>query len=98
LGYGTILRTNFLTPYRLVSVSYQYRGPGIAGWWRGEGDGRDSSDAEQQGQNGSLIGRFTFPAGEVSQAFAMEYNGQAYDFAGTNSYVQIRQQPFLVQV
>ena len=98
LGYGTILRTNLLTPYRLVSVSYQYRGPGIAGWWRGEGDARDSSDAEQQGQNGSLIGRFTFPAGEVSQAFAMEYNGQAYDFAGTNSYVQIRQQPFLVQV
>ena len=98
LGYGTILRTNFLAPYHLVSVSYQYRGPGIAGWWRGEGDARDSSDAEQHGQNGSLIGRFTFPAGEVSQAFAMAYNGQAYDFAGTNSYVQIRQQPIYESV
>ncbi|HTV43288.1 MAG TPA: LamG-like jellyroll fold domain-containing protein [Candidatus Sulfotelmatobacter sp.] len=98
LGYGTIIRTNLLTPYRLVTVSYQYRGPGIAGWWRGEGDAHDSSDAEQHGQNGSLIGRFTFPAGEVSQAFAMENNGLAYDFAGTNSYVQIRQQPFYEQV
>ncbi|HEY1787074.1 MAG TPA: S8 family serine peptidase, partial [Verrucomicrobiae bacterium] len=98
LGYGLIQRTNFLDPNHLVTVSYQYRGPGIAGWWRGEGDGRDSSDAEQHGQNGSLIGRFSFPAGEVSQAFDMENNGQEYDFAGTNSYVQIRQQPFLEQV
>jgi subtilisin-like proprotein convertase family protein len=98
LGYGIIVRTNLLQPNHLVTVSYQYRGPGIAGWWRGEGDGRDSSDAEQHGQNGSLIGRFSFPAGEVGQAFSMENNGQEYDFAGTNSYVQIRQQPFLVQV
>ncbi|MGH8023445.1 MAG: C-type lectin domain-containing protein, partial [Limisphaerales bacterium] len=98
LGYGVIERTNFLDPNHLVTVSYQYRGPGIAGWWRGEGDARDSSDAEQRGQNGSLIGRFNFPAGEVSQAFAMENNGQEYDFAGTNGYVQIRQPPFLVQV
>ncbi|HEV2318984.1 MAG TPA: S8 family serine peptidase, partial [Verrucomicrobiae bacterium] len=98
LGYGLIVRTNSLQPNHLVTVSYEYRGPGIAGWWRGEGDGRDSSDAEQHGQNGSLIGRFSFPAGEVSQAFSMENNGQEYDFAGTNGYVQIRQQPFLVQV
>lgn len=98
LGYGLIQRTNLLAPNHLVTVYYQYRGPGIAGWWRGEGDGRDSSDAEQRGQNGSLIGRFTFPAGEVSQAFAMENNGQEYDFAGTNSYVQIRQQPFYEEV
>jgi subtilisin-like proprotein convertase family protein len=94
LGYGIIQRTDLLAPNHFVTVSYQYRGPGIAGWWRGEGDGRDSSDAEQRGQNGSLVGRFTFPAGEVSQAFDMENNGQEYDFAGTNSYVQIRQQPF----
>ena len=93
LGYGIIQRTNFVTPFRMVTFSYDYRGPGIAGWWRGEGDARDSSDAEAMGQNGSLIGRFDFPVGEVSQAFEMENNGGAYDFAGTNSYVQIRQQP-----
>jgi alpha-tubulin suppressor-like RCC1 family protein/subtilisin-like proprotein convertase family protein len=93
LGYGIIQRTNFVTPNRLVTFSYAYRGPGISGWWRGEGDARDSSDAESMGQNGSLIGRFDFPAGQVSQAFQMENNGGPYDFAGTNSYVQIRQQP-----
>ncbi|HUA66101.1 MAG TPA: LamG-like jellyroll fold domain-containing protein [Alphaproteobacteria bacterium] len=98
LGYGLIVRTNFVDRNHLVTFSYQYRGPGIAGWWRGEGNANDSSDAEQRGQNGSLIGRFTFPAGEVGQAFSMENNGQLYDFAGTNSYVQIRQQPFLVEV
>ncbi len=98
LGYGLLVRTNLIDPNHLVTVSYQYRGPGIAGWWRGEGDARDSSDAEQHGQNGSLIGRFTFPEGQVGQAFSMQYNGQLYDFAGTNSYVQIRQQPFLVEV
>ena len=93
LGYGVIQRTNLVTPFRLVTFSYAYRGPGISGWWRGEGDARDSSDAESQGQNGSLIGRFDFPAGQVSQALEMENNGGAYDFAGTNAYVQIRQQP-----
>jgi subtilisin-like proprotein convertase family protein len=97
LGYGVILRTNAVTPFRLDTISYQYRGPGIAGWWRGEGDARDSSDAEGRGQNGSLIGRFDFPAGEVSQSFAMENNGGEYDFAGTNGYVQIRQQPIYTQ-
>ena len=93
LGYGVIQRTNPITPFRMVTFSYAYRGPGIAGWWRGEGDGRDSSDAELKGQNGSLIGQFNFPAGEVSQAFQMENNGNEFEFAGTNSYVQIRQQP-----
>ncbi len=94
LGYGVITRTNLITPYRLTSFNFVYRGPGIAGWWRGEGNANDASDAEQLGQNGSLIGRFNFPAGEVSQSFEMENNGSDYDFAGTNSYVQIRQQPF----
>jgi subtilisin-like proprotein convertase family protein len=98
LGYGTIVRTNLVTPSRMVTFSYAYRGPGISGWWRGEGDARDSSDAESKGQNGSLIGRFDFPAGEVSQAFEMENNGGAYDFAGTNAYVQIRQQPVYSEV
>jgi subtilisin-like proprotein convertase family protein/sugar lactone lactonase YvrE len=98
LGYGIIRRTNAVTSSRLVTFSYAYRGPGISGWWRGEGDARDSSDAELKGQNGSLIGRFNFPAGQVSQAFEMENNGGAFDFAGTNAYVQIRQQPIYTQV
>ncbi len=97
LGYGIIQRTNLVTPFRLLTLSYAYRGPGIAGWWRGENNANDSADAEGRGQNGSVIGRVTYPAGEVSQSFGMTYNGLAYDFAGTNGYVQIRQQPSYVQ-
>ncbi|MGH7951755.1 MAG: S8 family serine peptidase, partial [Limisphaerales bacterium] len=95
LANGFILRTNFMTPQRKYTLTYLYRGPGISGWWRGEGNALDSADPERLGQNGSLIGRFDFPAGEVGQAFQMENNGSAYDFAGTNSYVQIRQAPVL---
>ncbi|HEU6449022.1 MAG TPA: S8 family serine peptidase [Verrucomicrobiae bacterium] len=94
LANGYILRTNSLIPQRKYSFRYLYRGPGISGWWRGEGDASDSADPERIGQNGSLIGRFDFPAGEVSQSFEMENNGDRFDFAGTNSYVQIRQVPF----
>ncbi len=93
LGYGIIQRTNSVIPFRLFSLTYAYRGPGIAGWWRGEGNANDSSDAEGRGQNGAVIGRVAYPAGEVSQSFGMMNNGQTYDFAGTNGYVQIRQQP-----
>jgi hypothetical protein len=36
-----------------------------------------------------LIGRFNFPAGEVGQAFGFEDAGDTYEFAGTNTYVQV---------
>jgi subtilisin-like proprotein convertase family protein len=98
LANGVITRTIPVTVGRQYSVSYAYRGPGIGGWWRGEGNANDSSDPENYGNNGSLIGRFDFPAGEVGQAFQMEAVGQPYGFAGTNTYVQIRQAPSLVLV
>jgi subtilisin-like proprotein convertase family protein len=98
LADGVMTRTISVTPGRQYSLNYAYRGPGIAGWWRGEGNASDSSDPEFDGNNGSLIGRFDFPAGEVGQAFEMENSGQTYDFAGTNGYVQIRQVPSLAQV
>ena len=98
LANGVITRTIPVTVGRTYSVSYAYRGPGIGGWWRGEGNANDSSDPENFGNNGSLIGRFNFPAGEVGQAFQMEVVGQPYGFAGTNTYVQIRQAPSLVLV
>lgn len=91
LAKGTIERVIPTTPNREYTVSYSYRGPGIAGWWRGEGNGSDSSDPETNGNNGRLIGRFTFPGGEVGQAFEMAADGQLYDFAGTNNYVQVPQ-------
>lgn len=95
LARGSIARTVTLNPGRNYTLTYVYRGPGIAGWYRGEGDASDSGDPETLGNNGSLIGRFNFPAGEVGQAFAMTDSGQAFQFAGTNTYVQVRQSPSL---
>ena len=96
LANGVMIRTIPVTVGRQYSLSYSYRGPGIAGWWRGEGNATDSSDPDNGGNNGSLIGRFDFPAGEVGQAFQMEPVGQPYGFAGTNTYVQVRQAPYIV--
>jgi glucuronoarabinoxylan endo-1,4-beta-xylanase len=98
LANGTISRQVPMTPGRQFSLTYMYRGPGIAGWWRGEGNATDSANPENDGNNGSLIGRFNFPAGEVGQAFQFEDAGAEFQFAGTNTYVQIRQPPFLIQV
>ena len=96
LAGGTIFRQVPMTPGRQFSLTFMYRGPGIDGWWRGEGNATDSSDPENNGNNGELIGRFNFPAGEVGQAFEFEDAGSEFQFAGTNTYVQIRQRPFLM--
>ncbi|HEX3857718.1 MAG TPA: LamG-like jellyroll fold domain-containing protein [Verrucomicrobiae bacterium] len=98
LADGTIIRQIPMTVGRQFSLNFQYRGPDISAWYRGEGNATDSSDPETNGNNGSLIGQFNFPAGEVGQAFQMEDAGNEFQFAGTNSYVQIRQVPFLEQV
>jgi subtilisin-like proprotein convertase family protein len=89
LARGTITRLIPTTPGRLYNVTFWYRGPGIAGWWRGEGNALDSSDPENLHNNGTLIGRFNFPAGEVDQAFGFGDPGNTYQFAGTNTYVQV---------
>jgi subtilisin-like proprotein convertase family protein len=91
LADGSITRSIPTTPNSLYNITFWYRGPGISGWWRGEGNATDSSDPENNGNNGSLIGQFDFPAGEVGQAFQFENPGNPYEFAGTNAYVQIRQ-------
>ena len=93
LASGTITRTIPTVPGRRYNITYWYRGPGIDGWWRGEGNATDSSDPENNANNGSLIGRFTFPGGEVGQSFGMMNQGQNYVFAGTNAYVHIPQPP-----
>jgi len=91
LANGSISRNISLVPGKQYTISYLYRGPGVAGWCRGEGNATDSGDPETLGNNGSLVGRFNFPAGEVGQAFALEDSGLAFQFAGTNTYVQVRQ-------
>ena len=94
LANGTITRSIPTVIGRQYNVTFWYRGPGIAGWWRGEGDATDSSFPEG-GNNGSLIGHFNFPAGEVGQAFELQDVGQPMEFAGTNTYVQVPQSPSL---
>ena len=91
LADGTITRSIPTVPGHIYNITFWYRGPGISAWWRGEGDATDSSDPEKDANNGSLIGRFDFPAGEVGQAFQFEDAGADFEFAGTNTYVQIRQ-------
>jgi subtilisin-like proprotein convertase family protein len=91
LADGTITRNLVTVPGRIYNVTFWYRGPGIASWWRGEGDAIDSSDPEKNANNGTLVGRFNFPAGEVGQAFGFLDAGQQFQFAGTNTYVQIPQ-------
>ena len=95
LGDGTITRSIPSVPGLTYNVTFWYRGPGIAGWWRGEGNANDSSDPEKNDNNGTLIGRFNFPAGEVDQAFEFEDQGNTYQFAGTNTYVQVPASPSL---
>ena len=95
LANGTITRSIPTIPGHIYSVTFWYRGPGIAGWYRGEGNASDSSDPENDGNNGSLIGRFYFPAGKVGQAFQFEDAGEEFQYAGTNTYVQIPQNPSL---
>ncbi len=91
LAKGTITRSIATIPGDIYNVTFWYRGPGIASWWRGEGNGSDSSDPENNANNGTLVGKFNFPAGEVDQAFQFANGGSEFDFAGTNSYVQARQ-------
>jgi subtilisin-like proprotein convertase family protein len=96
LADGTITRVISNTvPGHLYNVTFWFRGPGIASWWRGEGNASDSSDPENNGNNGALVGRFNFPAGEVGQCFEFEDPGSEFDFAGTNTYVQVPQDPSL---
>ena len=89
LANGTITRTIPTVPGRIYNVTFWYRGPGIAGWWRGEGNASDSSDPENDNNNGTLVGQFNFPAGEVGQAFGFDNFGNPYEFAATNNYVQV---------
>jgi choice-of-anchor C domain-containing protein len=89
LANGTITRSIATVKGRIYNATFWYRGPGIESWWRGEGNASDSSDPENNGNNGTLIGRFNFPAGEVGQAFQFEDQGDTYQFAGTNTYVQV---------
>ena len=95
LAKGTITRLVPTIPGRDYNLTFWYRGPGIAGWWRGEGNATDSSDPENNGNNGRIVGQINYVAGFVGQAFQFPDLGNEFDFGGTNGYVQIPQNPSL---
>ena len=76
LANGSLAATFPTVPGRTYTLKLPYRGPGIAGWWRGENNANDSH-RRKQWHIGKCV---TYTNGEV---------GQAFRFDGTNGYVQI---------
>ena len=77
LANGTLSATLATTPGVSYTLTFAYRGPGIAGWWRGESNSVAVDSA--YGNNGTLQ-NITFTNGEVGQAFV---------FNGTSSIIQV---------
>ena len=82
LASGTVFTNLPTLAGKTYTLTFAYRGPGIAGWWRGEGNTVDSIN----GNNGTLVNGTTYTSGEVGATFAVN---------GTNQYVQIPQSPSL---
>ena len=77
LANGTISNTLPTVAGQAYVLTFRYRGPGIAGWWRGESNALDSSG---NNNNGVLTGGVTYTNGEVDQAFQLN---------GTSAYVLV---------
>ena len=76
LALGTITTNLQTIPGVKYTLTYGYRGPGIVGWWRGEGNTND-----ELGLNNGIGGPdLTYAAAEVNQGFV---------FNDTNAYVEI---------
>jgi subtilisin-like proprotein convertase family protein len=65
LADGVISNNLPVTPGSTYNLSFGVRGPGILGWWRGEGNARDSAN----GHDGTYPGTSNYVAGMVAQAF-----------------------------
>jgi subtilisin-like proprotein convertase family protein len=82
LANGVISNNLPTVPGNIYALSFAYRGPSAAAWYRGEGNANDSIN----GNNGTVSGGVTFPAGEV---------GQAFRFDGATGYIPIPASPSL---
>jgi len=82
LASGQISRTIPTVIGRQYALSYAYRGPGIATWWRAEGNGVDAVS----GANGTFYQPVSIVPGLVGQAFA---------FGGTGGGVNVPDSPAL---
>ena len=76
LADGQISRILPTVPGQTYTLSYAYRGPGIAAWWRGESNAVDLVN----GNTGTPSGGITYVAGEV---------GNAFKFNGTDGYIPV---------
>jgi subtilisin-like proprotein convertase family protein len=81
LANGMLYANLPTTPGATYTLTFQYRGPGIAGWWRGENNYLDSSG---NGNNASAAPNVTFTNGEV-----VSDSGLAFHLNGSNADVQI---------
>jgi subtilisin-like proprotein convertase family protein len=76
LANGSISRTLSTAVGTTNILTFEYRGPGIISWWRGENNPLDSLGVN----NGTAMGALNYATGEVAQAFSLD---------GSSSYVQM---------
>ncbi len=74
LASGTILTNLSTVAGRSYTLTFAYRGPGIAGWWRGE---NNTSDSIGNGNNATTVQAITYTNGEVSNAFRFDVEQSA---------------------
>ena len=83
LASGTIFTNLPTVAGRTYTLTFAYRGPGIAAWWRAETNTSDSIN----GNNPTAVQGITFTNGEV---------GQAFHYAGSTSLFVVPASPSLV--
>ena len=77
LANGSISTTLNTIPGKTYSLTFDDRGPGIAGWWQGDNNANDAIN----GNNGQLMNGTGFTPGVVSNAFNLN---------GVNNFVLIQ--------
>ena len=83
LANGTLYTTLATVPGATYTLTFQYRGPDIVSWWRGENNPLDSAGG---GNDGTWNGTGAYGLGEV---------GSAFSFNGANNDVGILNAPSL---
>ncbi len=85
LANGTVSSTLPTVAGQAYVLTFRYRGPGIAGWWRGESNATGTITYDSVGaNNGTLSGGASFSPGYVNAD-----GGEALQFDGTNGVVML---------
>ncbi|TAK96516.1 MAG: hypothetical protein EPO07_14425 [Verrucomicrobia bacterium] len=86
LAAGKLTRIVPTVRGRNYRFAWAHRGPGIAGWWRGEGNAKDSVT-----NNNGTTQLITYAPGEVGDAFVSHYN-----FFPPHSRISVPDQPAFI--